>query len=95
MNRFGEIADELTDLIEELEAPGLASESKALRAALARAFSKACEAERVLRLKQQAEPIATARPLRRRAAGGAGFGVVIELPVDWNRPASPDRRLND
>ena len=50
MNRFGEIADELTELIEELEGSDLADRAGPLAAALERAYVQACLAERRLRL---------------------------------------------
>ncbi|MDR3512558.1 MAG: hypothetical protein P4L73_13065 [Caulobacteraceae bacterium] len=95
MNRFGEIADELTDLIEELERSDLAGESKRLRVALARAFDRACEADRSLRLKTEAmgHAVPPARRARQghRATGGFGPSAnVIELPA-W-RAAAMDRR---
>ncbi len=89
MNRFGQIADELTDLIEELDHPDLVSGAGPLKAALQRAFAKACEAERVLRLKKQAEP----RLERAASPGRPGFGVVIELPLAWRPGAARARRL--
>jgi len=98
MNRFGEIADELTELIEEIERSDMAVEGKALKLALERAFAKACEAERVLRARAETQPKA-ARP-RRRAAGGPapeapGAGVVIQLPANWRGGAARLRRLMD
>lgn len=99
MNRFGEIADELTELIEELEHGPLAVQAKGLNAALQRACDKACEAERVLRAVQDAEP--KMPKLAVRARGGANVahelavsGVVIQLPRAW-RGAASARRLND
>ena len=50
MNRFGEIADEMTELLEELEHPRYAAYATPLRRVLERAFARACEAERVARL---------------------------------------------
>jgi hypothetical protein len=104
MNRFGEIADELTDLIEELDQLGLASEAngQALKAALMRAFAKACEAERATRLKAEREPLAekrracARRPVRAEAKPLVS-GVVIELPLEWRRKraAMLARRLDD
>jgi len=97
MNRFGQIADELTDLIEELDHLDLVGESGPLKAALQRAFAKACEAERVLRLKTQAAPRPANRQRLERAESPAraGFGVVIELPRAWRPGAAGARRLND
>jgi hypothetical protein len=97
MNRFGEIADELTDLIEEMERSGLAADGRAVKLALERAFAKACEAERSLRLRQEAAPKA-ARPRRRagaRAEASPSMGVVIELPSNWRGGAARLRRLMD
>lgn len=106
MNRFGEIADELTDLIEELDSPELAAEAKRLKVALERAFARACEAERSLRQKTEASP-ARGQPIRRgpvvrRAATGLAMsgpglsGQVIELPASWRGAAlARTRRLND
>jgi len=100
MNRFGEIADELTDLIEEMDQPHLAAEAEGLKIALERAFAKACEAERVLRRKQEAGP----KPMRRAVnsrrqvaqdAGVARTGVVIELPLAWRLSVAASRRLSD
>ena len=98
MNRFGEIADELTDLIEELEQSHLAADGKGLKLALERAFAKACQAERLVRERQEAEP-ETVRP-RRRANGPAEpsrptTGVVITLPTRWRGGAERLRRLID
>jgi hypothetical protein len=97
MNRFGEIADELTELIEELDRGELAGKSRALKSALERAFARACEAERVLRAQQEAEPkmpqravSAGARPLRAVEVSG----VVIQLPRAW-RVGANSRRLSD
>ena len=105
MNRFGEIADELTELIEELDQPGLSADARALKAALQRAFSKACQAERAARLNEQAEPDRTETPKpRRRAAAGrgerasehrAGGGVVIPWPRAWRLTADGTRRFDD
>jgi len=101
MNRFGEIADELNELIEELERGPLAARSKALRSALQRAADRACEAERVLRAEEEAQPEAPKRV--RRSNGGASAaptqavdvsGVVIQLPRAW-RAAAGARRLHD
>jgi hypothetical protein len=99
MNRFGEIADELTDLIEEMERSDIAADGKALKLVLERAFAKACEAERALRLRQEAEPKAVR--LRRRAGARVeveappATGVVIELPPNWRGGAARLRRLMD
>jgi len=68
MNRFGEIADELTDLIEELDQADLAQDGGALKLILERAFIKACEAERAMRRKAESEPKPTAVSTRRPAA---------------------------
>ena len=99
MNRLGEIADELTELIEELEQSNLAGETGALRAALQRAFAKACEAERVQRRKEPAVPRIDKRPASPRARALApepvGSGVVIELRRSWRFGAARARRLND
>jgi hypothetical protein len=99
MNRFGEIADELTELMEELEQGALSAHSKALRTALQRAADRACEAERVLRAEEDARPEIPQRA--RRVRGGASAapaievsGVVIQLPRAW-RVAANARRLND
>jgi hypothetical protein len=54
MNRYGEIADELTDFIEEVASMGRNAQAEALKAALERAFAKACEAERALRVSDAA-----------------------------------------
>jgi hypothetical protein len=72
MNRFGEIADELTDLIEELDHPDLADFAQPLRQALERAFIRACEAERRVRLESPARvpgkrPALVDRPDQRTA----------------------------
>jgi hypothetical protein len=93
MNRFGEIADELTDLIEELDQADLAQDGAALKLVLERAFIKACEAERALRRRAEAEPkpaptaVRARRPAARLAAGGQS-GVVIEMPLRWRRAAA-------
>lgn len=102
MNCFGEIADELTDLIEELDQPRLASEGRALKAALMRAFAKACEAERAARLKAESDPlpeklrVRARRPARPEAEPRVS-GVVIKMPLAWRRrrAAAIARRLND
>ena len=100
MNRFGEIADELTDLIEELDQPHLVKEAAGLKIALERAFAKACEAERVLRRKQEGAP----KPMRRAVnsrhqlapdAAVAKTGVVIEMPLAWRLSVGAARRLSD
>lgn len=85
MNRFGEIADELTELIEELDQPELAKEAAALKLALQRAFTKACLAERAYRHKCGETPRPALGPQRRRAqvADRPSTGVVIELPRAW------------
>jgi hypothetical protein len=90
MNRFGEIADELTDLIEELERESLSDESAALKLALERAFDRACEAERGLRLKAVGESCGYPGPARRAfpAGGWTQSAVVIELPRRVGRVAS-------
>jgi hypothetical protein len=96
MNRFGEIADELTDLIEEMEGPELAQEGRALKAALERAFVRACEAERALRRRIDAAPTPAKIPRRRLAAAELPrTGVVIELPLAWRLGAAAARRLGD
>lgn len=100
MNRLGEIADELTELIEELDRPELAAVAGALKVALERAFEKACIAERTLRLNQEAEQQQVRQKVRprRRVAGGAGdgrSGVVIQLPLAWRLGVAASRRLND
>jgi hypothetical protein len=103
MNRFGEIADELTDLIEELDRTEPGAGIKALKAALERAFARACEAERALRLKTEAEARAGGAPARpKRPAAGASAAakpprsaIVIELPRPWRTAAAAARRLND
>lgn len=100
MNRFGEIADELTELIEELDQPHLAAEAAGLKVALERAFARACEAERVLRRKQEAEPKPMRRAVqsrRRIMMGGADArtGVVIELPLAWRLKVAATRRQSD
>ena len=99
MNRFGEIADELTELMEELEQGALSAPAKALKTALQRAVDRACEAERVLRGEEDAQPKMPQRA--RRVRGGASTapavevsGVVIQLPRAW-RIAASARRLND
>jgi len=88
MNRFGEIADELTELMEELEQGALSAQAKALKTALQRAVDRACEAERVLRGEEDAQPKMPQRA--RRVRGGASTapavevsGVVIQLPRAW------------
>jgi ATP/maltotriose-dependent transcriptional regulator MalT len=99
MNRFGEIADELTELMEELEQGPLSAQAKALKAALQRAVDRACEAERLLRAEEEAQP---RMPQRARCVrGGANAapavevsGVVIQLPRAW-RVAASARRLHD
>jgi hypothetical protein len=53
MNRFGQIADELSELIEELETPALKPDSTALRRALQRAFVQACLAEQAMRRREE------------------------------------------
>lgn len=87
MNRFGEIADDLTDMLEELERAELAPEARLLKTALERAFVRACEAERSLRLKS-AEPV-LARAHRRRVDTSRS-AEVISLPRRWDaeQPAS-------
>jgi hypothetical protein len=99
MNRFGEIADELTELMEELEQGPLSAQAKALKTALRRAVDRACEAERVLRAEEDAQPEMPQRA--RRVRGGASAapavevsGVVIQMPRAW-RIAASARRLND
>jgi hypothetical protein len=96
MNRFGEIADELTELMEELDHPDLAPDAKRLLAALERAFARACEAERALRLRHEAQPLVRRARAARSAAAPALSAQVIELPRAWRpRPAAQARRLND
>jgi hypothetical protein len=102
MNRFGEIADELTDLIEELDQPLLAPEGRALKTALMRAFTKACEAERAARLRTESEPLQEKRRVRARRPASAevappSSAVIIKLPLAWRRRAAAAiaRRLND
>jgi hypothetical protein len=95
MNRFGEIADELTDLIEELELHAPLAEVKPLKAALQRAFAKACEAERALRALEPAVPAQRSRRGRRPSPPGDGSGVVIQLPRAWRLGAAGARRLVD
>ncbi len=56
MNRFGEIADELTDLVIELEEPRYEADAQALLRALQRAFDQACLAERVVRRRKNGAP---------------------------------------
>ena len=100
MNRFGEIADELTELIEELEQGALSAQAKALKMALQRAVDRACEAERVLRVEEDAQPRAPRRARRVQGGGASAVsavdvsGVVIQLPRAW-RIAASARRLND
>jgi hypothetical protein len=97
MNRFGEIADELTDLIEELERADLAVDGKGLKLALERAFAKACEAERAQRLRRVADPRA-GRPRGRadvRAEAEPVMGVVIRLPSIPRSEPPRLRRLVD
>lgn len=98
MNRFGEIADELTELIEELEHGPLSAQASALKAALQRAVNRACEAERVLRAEEDARPKAPRMPKRVSWAGGVGAtpavaasGVVIQLPRAWRIAAGACR----
>jgi hypothetical protein len=88
MNRFGEIADELTDLIEELDDPRLAEAAGPLQTALERAFARACEAERALRKAAEAERAKEVRAVgarwdRASRAPPKEGGVVIRLPVAW------------
>jgi hypothetical protein len=99
MNRFGEIADELTELMEELEQGPLSAQAKALKAALQRAVYRACEAERVLRAEEHPQPEMPQRVRRVRGGPSAApaaevSGVVIQLPRAW-RIAASARRLND
>jgi hypothetical protein len=99
MNRFGEIADEITELIEELERADLAAAGRPLKAALERAFARACESERRLRLHTEAMEGAAPGPRKRRQAAGACLdaaperqsAVIIQLPQAW-RGASPRAR---
>jgi hypothetical protein len=49
MNRFGEMADELSELIEELEASPFQQDAIALCGALQRAFVHACLADQKMR----------------------------------------------
>jgi len=98
MNRFGEIADELTDLIEEIEQSDLSIDGEQLKLALQRAFAKACQAERTLRERAEAEPAPA--PQRRRANARPepqqpSAGVVIQLPANWRGGAARLRRLMD
>lgn len=88
MNRFGEIADELTDILEELEQADLAPEAKRLKAALERAFLRACEAERSLRMKSADQPLAL--PRRRAGVDTGRSAEVISLARRW--PAEPAPR---
>jgi hypothetical protein len=54
MNKFGQLADDLTDMIEELEASEHADLATPLCRALQRAFIKACELDRLLRKRHEA-----------------------------------------
>jgi hypothetical protein len=97
MNRFGEIADELIDLIEELDDPALADLGEALRTALERACARACEAERSLRLQAQAAPQSGQRAVGRAHRQSAmvqtetGSAVIIQLRA-WRGEAGPRAR---
>ena len=55
MNMFGELADQLTELAEELEGSKHAELAKPLCAALQRAYICACKADRMLRIQTEAE----------------------------------------
>jgi len=67
MHRFGEIADELTDLIEELELPTYRDDARVLIKDLQRAFHSACLADRAVRESKAAAAV-RAKTVRRRAA---------------------------
>jgi hypothetical protein len=49
VHRYGELADELTEIIEELEGPAFKVTSKPLVMQLQRAFNAACQLEREAR----------------------------------------------
>jgi hypothetical protein len=100
MNRYGEIADELTELVEELDGPDAPREVRLLKAALQRAFARACEAERMLRLQEQAVPVlARPAPRARRRPGrsehGQKRGVVIHLSSACRAGGAAARRLDE
>lgn len=80
MNRFGEIADELTDLLEELDRPELAGEGRRLKGALQKAFARACEAERTMRQRAEAEAPAAEVAVRAQPVFTA---QVIDLAHVW------------
>lgn len=49
MNLFGEMADTLTELIEEIDDSPFAGEAKALQKTLQRAYENACIIDRIVR----------------------------------------------
>ena len=57
MNIFGRIADELTDLIEEIENSPAAKSTLTLQRTLQRAFAEACYADRAERERQAASKL--------------------------------------
>ena len=60
MNRYGELADELTDMIEEMEAPGRREEARVLVRHLQRAFQETCMLDRQVRHRALAKADASA-----------------------------------
>lgn len=66
MDHFGRLADDLIEIIEELERPSYSADSGALRRALEKAVEEANCAARVRRKRLEAEaapsPLAPARP---------------------------------
>lgn len=63
MDYFGRLADELIEIIEELERPAYLADSEGLRRALDKAVAKANLAARVRRKRREAEaPLADDRP---------------------------------
>lgn len=83
------MADELTDMLEELERNDLAPDAKRLKAALERAFVRACEAERSLRQRSAAQ--APAGPRRRAGVNLGRSAEVISLPRRWEADAPVPR----
>jgi len=62
MDYFGRLADDLIEIIEELERPAYAADSEALRRALEKAVGEANRAARVRRKRLEIEaPLADAR----------------------------------
>jgi hypothetical protein len=81
MNRFGEIADQLTELLEELDRPDLAPDAQALKRALKKAVARACEADRALDESTGHKP--RARP--KRANSQPWSAVVVPFPAHMAR----------